>query len=338
MNTAEKLIKLREEKGLTQYGLSRELNIAISSIKNYENVKKPRIPEAKLLLKIAKYYDVSMEYLLDDTVSNRKYETIDIEKKLQLDDETISSINDFISFGEIETFNNLVHNDIMYNLLPRIKVLKEINSFIAYVDYLLSIFVDEYSGDIKVELEFDDLNEDETKKYINDLKQKIITLNKCINFFSEKNFHFFGENKQYLIYNMFDLKGHVSSILSCLDDLKDLCDQYRENTKIKNKKGQHILKLDFSITNEYLNAIRGVFFCIAEYLKQIKTGLEAYKDIITYNLSDIFSDYLKYDLFGDKKTIDEILSEYNNIDNIKTSIISKDGIEDQKIITTDGDD
>ena len=33
MNTAEKLIKLREEKGLTQYGLSRELNIAISSIK-----------------------------------------------------------------------------------------------------------------------------------------------------------------------------------------------------------------------------------------------------------------------------------------------------------------
>lgn len=120
MNTAEKLVKLREEKGLTQYGLSRELDIAISSIKNYENIKKPRIPEAKLLLKIAKYFDVSLEYLLDDELNNRKQENISIEKDLKLNDEAITSIKEMSKYKLINDFNLFISNaecsNIVFNL------------------------------------------------------------------------------------------------------------------------------------------------------------------------------------------------------------------------------
>lgn len=92
MNIAEKLIELRNEKGLTQAQLGRELNIALSSIQNYENIKKPRIPEATLLLKIAKYFDVDMEYLLDDELNNRKHDNIVIERELGLSDKAIKNL------------------------------------------------------------------------------------------------------------------------------------------------------------------------------------------------------------------------------------------------------
>lgn len=94
MNIAEKLIELRNEKGLTQAQLGRELNIALSSIQNYENIKKPRIPEATLLLKIAKYFDVDMEYLLDDELNNRKHDNIVIGKTLGLTDESIKNLKE----------------------------------------------------------------------------------------------------------------------------------------------------------------------------------------------------------------------------------------------------
>lgn len=107
MNIAEKLIELRNEKGLTQAQLGRELNIALSSIQNYENVKKPRIPEATLLLKIAKYFDVDMEYLLDDELNNRKHNNIVIEKELKLSDEAISNIREL---NKSRRFNKLLEN------------------------------------------------------------------------------------------------------------------------------------------------------------------------------------------------------------------------------------
>lgn len=107
MNIAEKLIELRNEKGLTQAQLGRELNIALSSIKNYENIKKPRIPEATLLLKIAKYFDVDMEYLLDDELNNRKHDNIVIEKELKLSDKAISNIREL---NKSRRFNKLLEN------------------------------------------------------------------------------------------------------------------------------------------------------------------------------------------------------------------------------------
>lgn len=119
MNIAEKLIQLRNEKGLTQAQLGRELNIALSSIQNYENIKKPRIPEATLLLKIAKYFDVDMEYLLDDELNNRKHDNIVIEKELGLTDKAIKNLKEItnrslkrrINFllGDIEILAKTLH-------------------------------------------------------------------------------------------------------------------------------------------------------------------------------------------------------------------------------------
>lgn len=145
MNTAEKLIQLRYEKGLTQAELGKELNIALSSIQNYENINKPRIPEAKLLLKIAKYYDVSLEYLLDDELNNRKQENIEIGKELGLTDETIENIkkindeglnnilNLFISkneFMQIVEKYNLYYKSTFY--LNNILTLKELDNQIEF--------------------------------------------------------------------------------------------------------------------------------------------------------------------------------------------------------------
>ena len=74
MNIAEKLKELRENKGITQTELIKEIektqniSIAISSIKNYENVNNPRIPQGEILLALARYYNVSLESLIDDKI------------------------------------------------------------------------------------------------------------------------------------------------------------------------------------------------------------------------------------------------------------------------------
>ena len=116
MNIAEKLVKLRKEKGLTQDKLAQELDISIASIKNYENIKKPREPKNDILLKFANFYDVSTEYLLNDNIVNKTTDNITIENKLNLSDNTIEKIvkinsqvnanilNSFINYMPISTF------------------------------------------------------------------------------------------------------------------------------------------------------------------------------------------------------------------------------------------
>lgn len=134
MNTAKKLIQLRNEKGLTQAELGKELNIALSSIQNYENINKPRIPEAKLLLKIAKYYDVSMEYLLDDTLYNRKQENLQLERDFGLDDISIEVLKRLNEENLMDEFNMFLYNnvtDLFYaiSLYKRLKKLKKRNIY-----------------------------------------------------------------------------------------------------------------------------------------------------------------------------------------------------------------
>ena len=94
MNIAEKLILLRKEKGLTQEEVADIFNISLTAIRNYENTKNIRIPKNEILIKMAKFYDVSLEYLLDDTVNNRKQENINLEKDLKLSDRAIDNIRE----------------------------------------------------------------------------------------------------------------------------------------------------------------------------------------------------------------------------------------------------
>ena len=60
----EKLKKLREKRNMLQKDLSKELNIATSTIGMYEQGR--REPDNATLKKIANYFDVSTDYLLDN--------------------------------------------------------------------------------------------------------------------------------------------------------------------------------------------------------------------------------------------------------------------------------
>ncbi|SMB97835.1 Helix-turn-helix [Thermanaeromonas toyohensis ToBE] len=57
---ATKLRKLREEKGLTQEEVAKALNIAKSTLGNYEIGR--RTPDLPMLTKLAEFYGVSLDY------------------------------------------------------------------------------------------------------------------------------------------------------------------------------------------------------------------------------------------------------------------------------------
>lgn len=58
----KRIAKLRRNKNLTQEGLAKELDITRSSLSQYEVNK--RQPDYDTLKKIAKYFNVSIDYLL----------------------------------------------------------------------------------------------------------------------------------------------------------------------------------------------------------------------------------------------------------------------------------
>lgn len=61
----ERLKQLRIEKGLYQKDLAKILGVSAGAIGMYENNK--RTPDFELLIKIAKFFDVSIDYLLCQT-------------------------------------------------------------------------------------------------------------------------------------------------------------------------------------------------------------------------------------------------------------------------------
>ncbi|MBD5133335.1 MAG: helix-turn-helix transcriptional regulator [Clostridiales bacterium] len=65
MKLAERLRELRKEKNLRQEHLAVALDIGMSTYCRYEQGK--REPTASLLVQMADYYDVSVDYLLGRT-------------------------------------------------------------------------------------------------------------------------------------------------------------------------------------------------------------------------------------------------------------------------------
>jgi len=59
---AERLKSLRLEKGLTLEQLAKEINMSYAAISRWE--AKQRIPNIEALIVIAKYFNVSADYLL----------------------------------------------------------------------------------------------------------------------------------------------------------------------------------------------------------------------------------------------------------------------------------
>lgn len=66
MTFPERFKYLREEKGLSQNKLAKEFNVSRQSISNYENGL--RFPnDEKLIINIANYFNVSLDYLFGKT-------------------------------------------------------------------------------------------------------------------------------------------------------------------------------------------------------------------------------------------------------------------------------
>jgi len=70
MTFGEKLFKLRKEKGLSQEALAEKLNATRQAVSKWENNQ--GFPETEKLLMIGNLFEVSMDYLLKDTVEQGK--------------------------------------------------------------------------------------------------------------------------------------------------------------------------------------------------------------------------------------------------------------------------
>ena len=88
----ERLRNLRTERGISQADMAGAINISRVSLSYYENGE--RTPDIGILSKIAKYFDVSYDYLLGES-SCKNRENIDIERVTGLKEKTIETIKRF---------------------------------------------------------------------------------------------------------------------------------------------------------------------------------------------------------------------------------------------------
>lgn len=131
MTFSDKIKELRKEKGVSQDIASKKMNMAISSLRNYEN---GRIPDTEQLRKIQQYYNVPYEYLLNDDCTTKDYNNMQVSKELGLSDEAISNLKKFqmLKVENSKLNNNIASTiDLINNMLENIDLLGFLNSYIS---------------------------------------------------------------------------------------------------------------------------------------------------------------------------------------------------------------
>lgn len=71
----KKLKMLRKKNGLTQLCLAKKLGISPSAVGMYEQGR--REPEYKMLIKIAEFFNVSVDYLVDSKKRKKYFKNVD---------------------------------------------------------------------------------------------------------------------------------------------------------------------------------------------------------------------------------------------------------------------
>ena len=81
---AKRLTNLREKKNLYQKDIAEIFNIEQATVSNWEKGK--RIPDSEMLIKLANFFEVSVDYLLgnDTTLTTKEEELKEIEALKQL--------------------------------------------------------------------------------------------------------------------------------------------------------------------------------------------------------------------------------------------------------------
>lgn len=97
-----KLRKIRESKGLLQKEVADALKISTSTIGMYEQNR--REPDNDTLKKIANYFEVSTDYLLDNTPKKSEEEEIEILRQLLIKNKYMKPNEDLTK----KELNNLI--------------------------------------------------------------------------------------------------------------------------------------------------------------------------------------------------------------------------------------
>lgn len=115
MTFGQRLINLREEKGIFQKELAAHLNVSISTISNYEN--DVHFPDIAILCKLADYFHVTTDYLLARTDYRYDPETLNrnlsqdytvaeyINTTLELSPKDISTVLDYLELLKMRKQN-----------------------------------------------------------------------------------------------------------------------------------------------------------------------------------------------------------------------------------------
>lgn len=91
MDLREKLQFLREETKLNQKNFAKKYNIALGTLKKYES-KDIDNPSLEVLNKYVNVFNVSYDYLLDNTIENRIKDNVNIGEVLHLSDKSIKNL------------------------------------------------------------------------------------------------------------------------------------------------------------------------------------------------------------------------------------------------------
>lgn len=126
----KRLTQLREEKGISKKEAANALDIPYTTYLNYEN--DIREPNSDTLIKIAKLYNVSIDYLLG--MSNVKTQEIDVKQiceKTGLSEKAIANIKKFCL---TETFGMIYLNKLLECLeVPYIQKKSPLYEMILYL-------------------------------------------------------------------------------------------------------------------------------------------------------------------------------------------------------------
>lgn len=266
MKLSEKLKLLREEKGMTQEQVCSELGIGIQSLRNYENTSIERIPNTIQLKMLKKFYNVTYEYLLDDTCENRTNESVDIGKKLKLSDKAIENIID------IQYVNNRIPEDLRKSLVS------DSASPIIFSNWLENIDLKEFTALLE---EYSRLNNImESIQYFYNIKSIEDYLYYCLE--NKKDLkslytiwdnalNSFKENLSHSIHSSIQDDAY-SELNKEFDKLKKYCKNYKESSN-KNELNTLLTSIS-SLGSCYYDEIeRNLKFCLFEITELIKDNL-----------------------------------------------------------------
>lgn len=87
MKFGEKLQKLRKENGLSQEQLAEKLNVSRQAISKWEM---GTIPDMENVVKIGRYFDCSLDYLMNNELDSKRKQDEQIQKTDVIHRDTIS--------------------------------------------------------------------------------------------------------------------------------------------------------------------------------------------------------------------------------------------------------